>query len=120
MPLFAGLTERQLGEVAGTVTERRVKPGKAVIKEGHWGHEFVLVLHGEVDVVRDGTVVATLTPGSHVGEVAVLDGVRRNATVVARTEAVVGAIDSRLFEALLDDIPVLAARISSQATVRRP
>jgi CRP/FNR family cyclic AMP-dependent transcriptional regulator len=120
MSLFEGLSERQLNEVAGTVLERRVKPGKAVIKEGNWGHEFVLVLRGEVDVIRDGSVVATLGAGSHVGELAVLEGVRRNATVVARSETIVGAIDTRLFHALLDDIPVLAERIDAASGFRRP
>ena len=118
MPLFAGLTPDQLDEVAGTVLDRRVKPGKAVIKAGNWGHELVLVLEGEVDVLRDGQVVATLGPGNHVGEVAVLDDSRRNATVVAKTPVVIGAIDTGLFRALLRDIPVLAERVAATAAER--
>jgi CRP-like cAMP-binding protein len=118
MPLFAGLTPRQLDEVSGTVLERRVKAGKAVIKEGNWGHEFVVVLDGEIEIRRDGQVLATLGPGSYVGEVAVLDNVRRNATVVAKTSVVVGAIDTGLFRALLTDIPVLSERIAAAATER--
>lgn len=118
MPLFAGLTPDQLDEVAGTVLDRRVKPGKAVIKAGNWGHELVLVLEGEVDVLRDGQVVATLGPGNHVGEIAVLDDSRRNATVVAKTPVVIGAIDTGLFRALLRDIPVLAERVAATAAER--
>jgi len=118
MPLFAGLTPEQLEEVAGTVLDRRVKPGKAVIKAGNWGHELVLVLEGEVDVLRDGQVVATLGPGNHVGEVAVLDDSRRNATVVAKTPVVIGAIDTGLFRALLREIPVLAERVAATAAER--
>ncbi len=118
MPLFAGLTPEQLEEVAGTVLDRRVKPGKAVIKAGNWGHELVLVLEGEVDVLRDGQVVATLGPGDHVGEIAVLDDSRRNATVVARTPVVIGAIDTGLFRVLLRDIPVLADRVAATAAER--
>lgn len=118
MPLFAGLTPEQLEEVAGTVLDRRVKPGKAVIKAGNWGHELVLVLEGEVDVLRDGQVVATLGPGNHVGEIAVLDDSRRNATVVAKTPVVIGAIDTGLFRALLRDIPVLAERVAATAAER--
>jgi CRP-like cAMP-binding protein len=118
MRLFAGLTDRQLEAVAGTVLDRRVKAGKTVIKEGNWGHEFVLVLEGEVDVVRNGAVVATLGPGDHVGELAVLDDVRRNATVVARTPVVIGAIDTGQFRALLREIPELAERIAAAAAAR--
>ncbi len=118
MPLFAGLSERQLEAVAGTVIERRVKPGKAVIKEGSWGHEFVLVLEGEVEIVRDGNVLATLGAGDYVGELGVLDDVRRNATVIARSAVVVGAIDTGLFRSLLSEIPVLVERIAASVVER--
>jgi len=118
MPLFAGLTPDQVDEVAGTVLDRRVKAGKPVIKAGNWGHELVLVLAGEVEVLRDGQVVATLGPGDHVGEVAVLDDSRRNATVVAKTSVVIGAIDTGMFRALLRDIPVLAERLAATAAER--
>ncbi len=118
MPLFAGLSERQLEAVAGTVIERRVKPGKSVIKEGSWGHEFVLVLEGEVEILRDGKVLATLGSGEHVGELGVLDDVRRNATVIARTAVVVGAIDTGLFRSLLTEIPVLVERIAASVVER--
>jgi len=118
MPLFAGLTPEELDEVSGTVLDRKVKPGRTVIKAGNWGHEVILVLEGEVDVQRDGQTVATLGPGSYVGEVAVLDDSRRNATVVARTPVVIGAIDTGLFRALLREIPVLAERIAASAAER--
>jgi CRP-like cAMP-binding protein len=118
MPLFAGLTPDQVDEVAGTVLDRRVKAGKPVIKAGNWGHELVLVLAGEVEVLRDGQVVATLGPGDHVGEAAVLDDSRRNATVVAKTSVVIGAIDTGMFRALLRDIPVLAERLAATAAER--
>jgi CRP-like cAMP-binding protein len=62
--------------------------------------------------------VATLGPGDYVGEIAVLDDVRRNATVVAKTPAVIGAIDTGQFRALLREIPVLAERIAAAAAAR--
>ena len=112
MPLFAGLSAHQIEGVAGCVLERRVKVGRTLIKQGQWGHEFLLVLEGELEVRRDGQAVATIGPGGYVGELAVLDEVRRNATVVARTPAVVGSIEASLFGPLLVDIPVLAERIA--------
>lgn len=113
LPLFAGLTPHQLENVAGAILERRVKPGRSVIKQGQWGHEFLLVLEGELEIRRDDRVVATAGPGSFVGEQAVLDDARRNATVVAAAPAVVGSIEASLLGPLLDDIPVLAERIAS-------
>jgi len=120
MPLFAGLTVRQLEDVAGTVLERSVKAGKTVIKEGQWGHEFLLVLEGELEVRRSGEVVATRGPGSYVGELAVLGEVRRNATVVAKTPVVIGSIEASLFGPLLSDIPVLAERIAAAVQYEPP
>lgn len=115
MPLFAGLAPHQVEDVAGTILERRVKQGKTVIKEGQWGHEFLLVLEGEMEVRRGDRVVATKGPGTYIGELAVLDEVRRNATVVAKTDVVVGSIEASLFAPLLSDIPVLAERIATTA-----
>jgi CRP-like cAMP-binding protein len=120
MPLFAGLTARELAEVSGAITQRRVKEGKSVIKEGNWGHEFVLVLEGEIEVHRDGHVVDVTGPGSYVGELAVLDDVRRNADVIARTPVLVGAIEAGLFRSLLDEIPELDERIKAETANRKP
>ena len=118
MPLFADLSEAELETVAGTVFERRVKAGKIVIKAGNWGHEFVLILAGDVEVQRDRKVVATLGAGDYVGEVAVLNDARRNASVVATTPVLVGAIDTSLFHTLLRQIPVLAERVATSADQR--
>ena len=120
MPLFAGLDQRQLQEVAGTVLERRVKAGKPIIKEGNWGYEVVIVLEGEIDIVRDGKVVDTTGVGSYVGELAVLKDVRRNATVVAKTQVLVGVIDAGLFRTLIWEIPVLAERIAAEIPRHTP
>ena len=116
MPLFAGLTPVQLEDVAGTVLDRRVKPGKTVIKAGNWGHEFVLVLEGEVDVLRDGAGRRHPRPRqSRRGD----RGARRRAAATPpsspRRPVVIGAIDTGLFRALLREIPVLAERIAAAA-----
>jgi CRP-like cAMP-binding protein len=120
MPLFAGLKPRELSEVAGAITQRHVKEGKSVIKEGNWGHEFVLVLEGEIEIHRDGQLVDVTGPGSYVGELAVLDDVRRNADVIARTPVIVGTIEAGLFRSLLDEIPELEERIKAESVNRKP
>jgi len=66
------------------------EPGQDVVREGDVGHRLFMILSGEVDVIRrdpDGrdAVVATLGPGSHFGERAVFQNVRRTATVRARS-----------------------------------
>lgn len=120
MPLFEGLTPRQLAEVAGTILDRDVKAGKPVIKAGNWGHEFLIVLEGEMEIWRDGRVVDTLGPGGHVGELAVISDARRNATVIAKTPVVIGAIEAGLFRALIDDMPIIAERIAANVSQYPP
>lgn len=118
MPLFAGLTEEQLADVAASMSDRTARAGKTVIKEGHWGHELIVVLGGELEVRRGGTVVATIGPGECVGEAAVLTLGRRNATVVARSRARLAVIEYGALQSLLAAIPVLTTRVTAIARER--
>jgi CRP-like cAMP-binding protein len=70
-------------------------------------------LADELEVQRDGEVFAVQGPGELAGEVAVLTGNRRNATVIARTNAVVGVIEYSQVHALIDANPVLADRLGA-------
>ena len=118
MPLFTGLAPDDIADVADSIRERRVRAGKVLIKQGQWGHELLLVLEGEVEVRRDDEVLAVQGPGEIAGEVAVLTGARRNATVVARTDAVLGVIEYSQVHALIDANPVLANRLGAVAQER--
>jgi CRP-like cAMP-binding protein len=113
MPLFVGLAPDHIADVVDSILERRVKAGKVLIKQGQWGHEVLLVLEGELEVQRDGDVLAVQGPGEIAGEVAVLTGGRRNATVVARTDAVLGVIEYSQAHVLVDANPVLADRLGA-------
>ena len=118
MPVFAGLAPADIDDVANAISERRVKAGKVLIKRGEWGHELLVVLDGEVEVWRDDELLAVQGPGAVVGEVAVLTDARRNATVMARSEATIGAIEYSQLHALVDTIPLLAERIGAVARER--
>ena len=111
MALFAGLTPEEVDDVARSIRERDVRAGKVLIKQGQWGHELLVVLAGEVEVRRDDEILAVQGPGSVVGETAVLNDARRNASVVARTDVRVGVIEYTQLHALLDTIPRLAERL---------
>lgn len=113
IPVFAGLADEDLDDVARSIQERDVKAGKILIKQGQWGHELLVVLAGEVEVRRDDHVVATVGPGSIVGETAVLTDARRNASVVATTASTVGTIEYSQLHALVDTIPALGERLDA-------
>jgi len=84
--LFKTLTPRQLTDVAEKMSKRHYAVGETIIREGDPGEEFFLVSDGEVEVIRADHEVARLGPGNFFGEVALISGEPRNATVVAEGE----------------------------------
>jgi putative ABC transport system ATP-binding protein len=80
---FRALTPTQLTHVAEKMTKRHFTAGETVIRAGETGEEFFLISDGEVDVVRADHEVARLGRGEFFGEVALISGEPRNATIVA-------------------------------------
>jgi putative ABC transport system ATP-binding protein len=84
--LFKSLTPRQLTDVAEKMTKRHFASGDTIVREGEPGEEFFLVSEGAVEVDRANQEVARLGPGDFFGEVALISGEPRNATVAAVDE----------------------------------
>ena len=84
--LFKTLTPRQLTDVAEHMTKRHFAAGETIIREGELGEEFFLISDGEVEVIRADREVARMGPGDFFGEVALISGEPRNATIVAEGE----------------------------------
>ena len=81
--VFKNLTPTELTHIAEHMAKRHYLPGEAVVREGEIGHELYLISDGEVKVERGGNEVARLGAGEFFGELALLSGEPRNATVVA-------------------------------------
>ena len=88
VPLFEDLNKRELGQVARLFKERRFSAGETVAKEGAGGAAFFLIDAGEATVTLGGNPRATLTSGDYFGEIALIDGGARSATVTASSELV--------------------------------
>ncbi len=84
-PLFANLSKRQLRSLAEMTAVTAYKEGAEVVKQGSAGPTFYVLLDGRAKVVRGGRTVAHLSAGDFFGEISVLDGGPRTATVVAET-----------------------------------
>jgi len=86
--LFAGMDRRQSEQIGRLLKERRFAKGETVIMEGTGGAAFFIIASGEATVSSKGASLATLGPGQYFGEVALIDGGPRSATVTAATDLV--------------------------------
>ncbi len=118
VPLFAGLSTRQLRKVAGLGRIRRIHEGARVIRTGDPGDSLYVVLDGEVSVGRPGLPALTLGMGSFFGELALIDGGPRTATVVAKTPLVCLTIGRTPFLKLLRAEPAIAVAVLEELTAR--
>jgi CRP-like cAMP-binding protein len=86
VPLFSDLNKRQLKRIGSDFRERSFKPGTSVVRQGEMsGIGFFVITAGEASVAVDGRDVATLGPGDHFGELALISERTRAATVTAET-----------------------------------
>jgi CRP-like cAMP-binding protein len=111
MPIFRDCTDDELRQIDAVADEVAVPAGRALIRQGELGREFVIIIEGSVSVERDGVVVATLGEGAHFGELALLVDHPRNATVTAITDLKLQVIDRRGFQNLLDNSPHLTKNL---------
>jgi PPM family protein phosphatase len=83
MPLFRPLNDREILRVLQVTDVAAFQNGERVINEGETGEELFIVLSGQLKVQRGGADLATLKPGDHVGEMALVRSQPRSATVVS-------------------------------------
>ena len=88
VPLFAGLDDNELAQVALLFKERHFDAGDTVVMEGSDGAAFFLIESGEASVSVRGSERANLGPGDHFGEIALIDEGVRSATIAATTDLV--------------------------------
>lgn len=116
--LFSELTGKEIKKVASYMTTIDVRAGRDLTVQGTVGREFMIIADGEATVRRNGRLIATLGPGDFFGELAVIAGVPRTATVTAETKMTVEALNRREFSSLLDESPKLARKILVGAVKR--
>jgi CRP/FNR family cyclic AMP-dependent transcriptional regulator len=105
VPLFSRCTKRELSVLSRLTTKMTIPAGQDVTRQGRFGREFIVIVIGKATVAIDGRVVATLGPGDFFGEIALLDGGPRTATVTADTDLVAEVMSHQEFASLLIEVP---------------
>jgi CRP-like cAMP-binding protein len=111
VPLFAGLSARQLSRVASVACVKRFAAGTAVVRMGDHGDAFYVILEGSALVVRPTGRPLKLQPGDFFGEMALLDDAPRSADVIAGEDVLTMTIGRAAFTKLLRSEPRLTHAI---------
>ena len=105
VPLFSQCNKKQLASIASLADLISVPAGTQLITEGRPGLEFMVIVEGGGEVRRKGRKVDTLAPGDFIGEMALITGGPRNATVRTTTDTSLLAVTGRQFWTLLEQAP---------------
>jgi CRP-like cAMP-binding protein len=109
--LFSACTERELDRLARHAEIVDFQAGDVLMTEGETGHEFYVIIDGEVGVTSGGETLAKLGAGAYVGEQALLDPGPRTATVTALRDTQTVLLPSREFYAAIDEVPGLSRKL---------
>jgi CRP-like cAMP-binding protein len=118
VPLFDGLSKKQLRLVSRLSTALHLPAGQVLAHEGTVGSEFFIVLEGNVEVVQSGDLVATRGPGSPLGEIALLGERSRTATLIAQTPVHARVASRQEFAGLIAEVPEISQRLHAIMTER--
>jgi CRP-like cAMP-binding protein len=109
--IFSSLSRRQVKRLVSAGREVRSEAGKAVAVEGLGALALHVILEGTAEVSRAGSPLRTLGPGDYFGEISMIDGKPRSATVAATSDLTAFAIPHTDFSALVETDPELASAL---------
>jgi CRP/FNR family cyclic AMP-dependent transcriptional regulator len=118
VPLFSGLTDRAVEAIAGLTTETTFADGETLVREGDPGETFIVLLGGAAEVVRDHQLVAELARGDFLGEISLIDGGPRTATVIARGPVSALVVQHTDFRRLFEEFGAIRYDIVTALTRR--
>ena len=111
VPLFSRTSALERSAVARHAQERQVDDGAVLIEQGTPGDAFYVILDGKARVIRDGEGVGQVGAGAWFGELALLDGEPRSATVVADGPLTVAVLPTATFRLALREFPDLTEQL---------
>jgi CRP-like cAMP-binding protein len=111
VPLFSRCNRRELEAVAAQADELVLPAGRALATQGARGSEFVVIVDGTADVSKNGRRINRLGPGDFLGEIALISGAPRTATVTTTAETRLLVLTDRAFKRLTGEMPSLQASV---------
>jgi CRP/FNR family transcriptional regulator, cyclic AMP receptor protein len=119
VPLFSGCSKRELEEIATLADELVFPAGRTLIEQGATGREFIIVLDGDVEVRRDGKQLPR-GDANYFGEVALLTGAPRNATVTTTTQVNALVLTARAFDRIVANSEPIRRKVIANLASRLP
>jgi CRP-like cAMP-binding protein len=120
VPLFAKCSKRELALIASVADEVDLPEGKDLTREGASGREFVVIVEGAADVRRKGRRINQLGDGDFLGEIALLAGTPRTATVTTTTPVRALVLTGPAFKSLLRRTPAIQLKVLEALAERLP
>lgn len=111
IPLFSAFDGKKLERLGMLADEVDVPAGKVLMRQGDNGSDMMVLVRGQVSVERDGQRLNTMGPGDFFGEIALVDGGPRTATVTAEAPSSLLVITHRDFHSLMDEFPEVAQQV---------
>jgi CRP-like cAMP-binding protein len=110
VPLFSGCTQRDLQTIARVVKDIDHTKGTVIAREGEPGVGLFIIADGTAEVTIGGAKKASLGPGEFFGEIALLDGGPRTATVTATSDVKLLGLTEWVFRGLMQEHPTIAVK----------
>lgn len=120
IPLFGECSRAELEAAARVSDELRFPEGRVLMRQGARGRELVVIVEGDVAIERDGRQVAARGAGDFLGELALVTGRSRTATVTATSDVRALVLAGRDFDRLLREVPTIAVKVMKAVAERLP
>jgi CRP-like cAMP-binding protein len=113
---FKGCTKRQIDDIAKLVDDRHLVHGEVLCRQGDYESDVFVIVDGKASVSIDGAKLATVGTGEVVGELSMVQGGRRTATLEAITSLHVLVLDPREVDSVLSADPSSAQRLGPRGS----
>ena len=118
IPLFHGMTDQSIETISHLAVPASFAAGDVLVREGEPGDSFMVLTAGQATVEKDGQSIRSLAVGDFLGEISLIDGGPRTATVTATSPVEALTVDRAGFGRLMAEFPVVRLDLVSALTQR--